>query len=56
MIHLTTNRLTQDTLDRQLLESLAHAQRPKTKAERQKPIYYALVLVSLFCQLVSFVF
>lgn len=55
MIHLTTNRLTQDTLDRQLLESLAHAQRPKTKAERQKPIYYALVLVSLFCQLVSFV-
>lgn len=55
MIHLTTNRLTQDTLDRQLLESLAHAQRPKTKAERQKPIYYALLLVSLFCQLVSFV-
>ena len=55
MIHLTTNRLTQDTLDRELLESLAHAQRPKTKAERQKPIYYALVLVSLFCQLVSFV-
>ncbi len=55
MIHLTTNRLTQDTLDRQPLESLAHAQRPKTKAERQKPIYYALVLVSLFCQLVSFV-
>lgn len=55
MIHLTTNRLTQDTLDRELLESLAHAQRPKTKAERQKPIYYALALVSFFCQLVSFV-
>ena len=55
MIHLTTNRLTQDTLDRELLESLAYSQRPKTKTERQKPIYYSLVFVGFFCQLVSFV-
>ena len=53
--HIKTNQLTQDTLDRQLLESLAASQRPKTKAERQKPIYYAMTVIGVFCQIISFV-
>ena len=53
--HLEINALTNDTLDRDLLESLAYSQRPKTKAERQKPIYYAMVAIGWFCQLISFV-
>jgi hypothetical protein len=55
MEHLKINSLTTDTLDRDMLEALIYSQRPKTKAARQKPIYYAMCVVGVFCQITSFV-
>ncbi len=55
MEHIQTNKKTQEQINRGMIERLSLQQRPKTKAERQKPIYYTMLLVGFFCQIVSFV-
>ena len=55
MEHIQTNKKTQEQINRGMIERLSLQQRPKTKAERQKPIYYTMLLVGFFCQVVSFV-
>ena len=55
MEHIQTNRKTQEQINRGMIERLSMQQRPKTKAERQKPVYYTMLLIGFFCQVVSFV-
>jgi len=55
MEHIQTNKKTEEQINRGMIERLSLQQRPKTKAERQKPIYYTMLLIGFFCQVVSFV-
>jgi len=52
MEHIQTNKKTEEQINRGMIERLSLQQRPKTKAERQKPIYYTMLLIGF---LVSFV-
>ena len=55
MEHIQTNKKTAEQINSRMIERLSLQQRPKTKAERQKPIYYTMLLIGFFCQVVSFV-